>query len=633
MLFAAMKKLPPSFFGRSFIFWILLVCVLYCCLEYYYLSHAIFTTDDFWLAFHIYQYKHSIPYRDFAPYKTVLGYYLYLLPMCLSSDPIKPLLYVKETAVVVNAFFMMILSVRLRQFYSDRAILAALILVAFSHLFLIYSSEIRVDLLAYWLCALAVILIFENKMVFAGLCLGFGFLISQKSAWYIVAIDMAFLSFCLSGLSYKKIVKQLLLLNSVLIAVIGGYIVFWAGFSSLDVVWHSVFYEAYLVSTLDSYRALQAQYWLSVLQNNALLLLLWPLAFISLFVLPKGEDIFFRRVFLFILTSMMFLFLCFYRQAFPYNFVVLAPIFFLLYTDFFAWLMRIFHAEYLTKWSDQCLFGLLLFYALAFIGLSLYLGLHGIHFLMVLVPLALAYLLFSEKKTENVKSAASTLIYLPIVFLGMICPVIWFGNVMSGMDNRYQFSMVSLLNTLLKEGDEYVAGVPLLYNKAQPTPGLKHLVMPSLDYMKHPDATIAHVLLPSLYLAPVSSQQIIQSLQDRPVKVYVNNNRFRLLPADLQDYFAAHYAHFWGSIYVYAPSVEKNETGIQIAFDGDYKLVGKNAVFLDHEQVWPNHDVYLKKGYHDARASTGYRLVLIPHVGSAYLDAAFQDDDWAALVL
>jgi hypothetical protein len=37
--------------NRYFIYWVLLALFFYASIQFYYLSHGIFTTDDFWLAF------------------------------------------------------------------------------------------------------------------------------------------------------------------------------------------------------------------------------------------------------------------------------------------------------------------------------------------------------------------------------------------------------------------------------------------------------------------------------------------------------------------------------------------------------------------------------------------------------
>jgi hypothetical protein len=175
--------------------------------------------------------------------------------------------------------------------------------------------------------------------------------------------------------------------------------------------------------------------------------------------------------------------------------------------------------------------------------------------------------------------------------------------------------------------------VPLLYDKPQPIAGLKHLVAPALDYMQHPSAIRARILLPSLYLAPVTSAQIVQALQDHPVKFYVNNNRFRLLPESVLSYFADHYKQFCGSIYVYSPLIKPGEAQMRIAFDGNYQVMASGSVSIDHEWVLPDAKVYLRKGTHFSDASRNYRLVLIPNYVAKYTDILCQSDKWDLVAL
>src|SRR3990167_3164419 len=50
------------------------VVVTYVIVQCIFVSWSAFSTDDFWLAYHNLQYKNTLPYRNFSPYKSVLGY-------------------------------------------------------------------------------------------------------------------------------------------------------------------------------------------------------------------------------------------------------------------------------------------------------------------------------------------------------------------------------------------------------------------------------------------------------------------------------------------------------------------------------------------------------------------------------
>jgi hypothetical protein len=91
--------------GRRFFYAILLaLCVAYFGVETYFITHNIFSADDFWLAYHTYHYKTGLPYKDFSPYKTVLGYYLMLLPMLVTQGSIAGLFAIKILLAAVNTF-------------------------------------------------------------------------------------------------------------------------------------------------------------------------------------------------------------------------------------------------------------------------------------------------------------------------------------------------------------------------------------------------------------------------------------------------------------------------------------------------------------------------------------------------
>src|SRR5439155_748643 len=132
------------------------------------------------------------------------------------------------------------------------------------------------------------------------------------------------------------------------------------------------------------------------------------------------------------------------------------------------------------------------------------------------------------------------------------------------LNGHYQKYMLNLTAEILASGGDYVAGVPLFYDKNLPIPGLKHIVLPSQDYLNHPTQALQAVMnLPSLYITPATSKDIIASLQKSSVKLYVNNERLQTVPLDIKKYLDTEYQHFWGSIYLYAPQIAAGKTIIR----------------------------------------------------------------------
>lgn len=179
--------------SRNSVLAMFLFCLAYIGFQLVYINHVAITVDEFWFAHRIYQFKSHLPYRDFSPYKTVLGYYLLLLPMLSGHGLMQPLLYMKNTLALLNGVLFFITSFWLTRFFSKSAVLTSLILIICSEFFLAYSADIRVDLLAYWFCLFSVLFLYENKYALAGMALGIGFLVSQKVLWYIFASDCVLL--------------------------------------------------------------------------------------------------------------------------------------------------------------------------------------------------------------------------------------------------------------------------------------------------------------------------------------------------------------------------------------------------------------------------------------------------------
>ena len=145
---------------RVYLWLLTIIFLTYLVLQGCYIAYAKFSMDDFWLAYHTIHYKTGLPYRDFSPYKSVLGYYVFLVPMTFFHGVLNPLLYTKAWIVLLNVGFLGGASFWMRKFFSQKAIIMSLLLVISTPTFLLYSSEIRVDLLAYWFCLISVLFLF-----------------------------------------------------------------------------------------------------------------------------------------------------------------------------------------------------------------------------------------------------------------------------------------------------------------------------------------------------------------------------------------------------------------------------------------------------------------------------------------
>lgn len=617
--------------SRACLWLILFFFSLYGVFQFFYLQYAAFSVDEFWFAHNIYQYKTHLPYRDFMPYKSVLGYYLLLLPFDFAY--LAPLLYTKYFIVAVNTVCFTLAALWAKKFFPSSAVLCTLALLLFSEFFLLYSGNLRVDIFAYWLCLLAVFLLFEQRFVWAGLCIGCAFLFSQKALWYICATHVGLFSTWIFVERTKKYFWQCVLFNLVVSSVILLYIGFWAYFSSLAIVLHNLFYEAYLIAALNWYETARKVFWFVTLQHNPLVFLIWPLTLFSLIITKKEDDLKAKRIFIIPYAFVLIVSLILYKQVFPYYMTAVIPAFFLLYIVFFAWLFDFlknksaYHIRYMGHrgiWAWLLIYSAVLCYVLIKFNLPIQ------FFMIVLLPFLLGMLITAAShhlylKLEAVMAPA---LFFLLFLMGIWLPLTLMIEQLPDRNGAYQKSMLAITASLLHPDEDFVAGIPLFYNKDQPIAGLMHLVGPQLAYLHHPSMQLKSIMLSSLYLSPTNTEEVIHALEMGHVKLYVNNYRMQALPWSLKKFLASQYAHFWGSIYLYAPMVQAGNSRLMIKFAGKYQIESVQAITLDGKKFLPQATVNLTAGYHRSEGRRAYRLKLAPSVPVEWLIPSMQQDEW-----
>jgi hypothetical protein len=619
---ASLRESPQLYY------WIIgSLCLIYLVIQLGFISYEKLTVDDLWLSYHTYQFKSLLPYRDFAPYKTTLGYYVLLMPMSIFHGVIMPLLCTKAFIAFINATLLSFTAVWMKRFFSGQAIILSALILIFSQFFLNYSAEIRVDILAYWLCLISILLIFEKKLTLAGIVSGLSFAISQKALWYVLATNFALGGFWIYHACSLKMLRQIISYNLATLAIIILYIAFWAFFSDLHTVLHNVFYEAYLVFAIDSYDYGRLVLWQSILWDNSLYFLLLPLPLLSLFIIPEPDRHRGLRIFIILLAAIILFSIISYKQPFPYNMPATFPAFFVLYAAMFSWLHAIFSSRsyQIVSIGKAGILSLLVIYLIGLICLIRYFLLPIYPFMILLIPLALgAYILYPIGRKE-----LFTVIIVTTCITGILFPTIGFIRLLPELNGKYQKYTLNLSDAILANGGDYVAGVPLFYNKNLAIPGLKHIVLPSLVYLYHPSEKLLPVMnLPSLYLTPSTSEQIVESLKNSAVKLYINNERLEGVPPLIKNYLATQYQHFWGSIYLYAPTVNAGKQIIKIKFAGTYKINSKKPISLQGRKLRPGTVVVLSAQDYASKASQSYRLVLIPAINLSLLKPEYQQDTW-----
>jgi hypothetical protein len=319
-----------------------------------------------------------------------------------------------------------------------------------------------------------------------------------------------------------------------------------------------------------------------------------------------------------------------YKQPCPYNIQAEFPAFFVLYAAVFSWLIAFFRAPINLRSSLAAgLYCFLYSYSFALLYLIHGFALPWPSYFICLLPLVVAAHLMAPQLRNKLQALAIAL----LTFLGIVMPTYHFTQLLPQLNGHYQKYMLTLADALLQEGGDYVAGVPLFYNRHQPVPGLKHIVLPALNYLYHPSKDMLPVMnLPSLYLTPDTTEQIIASLKKSTVKLYINNERLQSTPPAIQQYLKTQYQHFWGSIYLYAPQVEAGRQRVQLKFTGWYRVEGSVPVVLNHYVLAPGTEIRLVTGEYASVAKAAYRLTWIPAILTENLAKEYQQDAWQQTV-
>lgn len=625
-----MNNQHPSFPDKKasyFFYSLLLICFCYLLFEYFFIPYAALVADEFVFVRHIYEYTFHLPYRDFSPYKATLGYYLLSLPLFFSHTLLTPLFYIKEEIALINAVCIAFSGYYASLFFNKKAVLLTLLAILSNQLFLIYASDLRVDMLTSWICLFAAINILQQRFYLAGTLLGIAFLISQKALWYFFAMNGGMFICYLCFFSSIYSMRSILFFNAATILTLGVYIVCWSLVSNFSTVFYSLFYEAYIQSGINWYLPIYFICWQIVLTHGPVLFLLWPLTFMGLFNPSYSNIMTQRRLFIVSFAFIALLLFIVYRQPFPYNFVFMIPAFFLLYADFFSWLFEkntLFNKNSL---SLPIIF-LIFFYIFIIFSCIIIFSLPKINYFISLFPITIYAFFYAKNKTF---SSISFYIFISIFLLtGIFYPLYESLRASKILNGKYQQTMITLVNNLLEKDGDYVSGIPFLYKKDQPIDGLKNLIGPAVAYLYKPSDKLSTLLLPSLYLSPTTTNKVIADFEKTSVKVIINNYRMMLLPKKLKNYIDKNYQHFYGSLYLYSPTLLPSQLSFYLKFTDFYrvKTYSKAKIFIDGKLISSGKIIHLKKGDHVSDANKTYRLILIPQIKNVPLDPHFQQDEW-----
>lgn len=603
---------------RQFLLLLLALCGAYLGFEYWFNQYAMISVDEFWFAHRTYQYKDGLPYRDFSPYKTVLGYYILLLPMLVSSGILHTLIVMKNFIALLNAVVLLIASCWLTKYFSRTGVLCSLALLSCMEIMLTYSTNIRVDLIAYWFCLFSFLCILDRRILLAGIFIGLGFAASQKSVWFLFASNVALTLHWLANHFRRENFLNLVKFNTTAAIAIILYLGFFSLLTDWHTVLHNVFIEAAAMYHLDWYDASRKLYWQVILTLNPLPFLLAPLTLISLMTKHDQEYQQRRLVIVYALTIIGCLMP--YKQVFPYYMQVTLPAFLLLYAAFFSWCISFFSSQQTFPYPAR-------------INIFLFCYSTGVIFTVVYLRLPAAYLMILVFPMLILLRTQAMIATISIVFLGLIYPGSLTIAKLIHLNGAYQKANLAAINTLLDDGSNYTAGIELVYNKTQPIAGLRHLMGPAIDYLYQPDKKLLPVMTSALYEDPnATPASIVAAIHESRVKFYVNNYRMHALPPALKNYLASEYRHYWGSIYLYAPVVHAGTRHVVLRFSGNYRVLASSSVKINDNMIMNNAIIHLGAGNIKTLASRDFRLALMPDKNIKGMQTAFQQDEWEKMI-
>lgn len=320
--------------GPSFRVCIGALAVGYFALQIAYICSLPLVMDEFQGAYSVYQFRSLLPYRDFSPYKTTLGYYAQLLPLLLVRDQWIALLASKVFLAGVNTALIITFASVLRKWYSPASVILATVLMVLMSNFLERSSELRVDMLTAWTGGAGLLLLLRQRSGWAGFVTAVSFLVSQKGVYFALAANAGIVLECIVY-AQREANRRWLRFNSAFSATIAFYLLAWSLFAPLGTVFRDTFGASTAVAISNPYPGIRAQFWIQSVFRNPFYYGLAVLAFGSLVRRATGEARDCRVTFLAGYFAAIFSLFLWHKQPWPYFFVFLAPVVVVLHSDFF----------------------------------------------------------------------------------------------------------------------------------------------------------------------------------------------------------------------------------------------------------------------------------------------------------
>ncbi len=570
----AAGRLQAALVGDRGFAWAIALCTLfYLVLQIVYGLRMPLADDEFAGAKAAFRVTEQLPYRDYSPYKTVLGYYIQSLPLRLTDGLWAGILLIRVEMAVINALVLAFAAFRLKRHFRGSAVAFAFGLLVVMSTFVERSWVLRVDMLGSLFGLLSLVFLLERRAGVAGVIAGLGFLVSQKNVYFILAGGAALGTWWLwrlwrrreadpetsAGETPGRAFRDLALYSSAVLIMLLAYFGAWSQVGSFEQAVVRVAERSADVGLTDRPFVCSRQFWGQTLTRNPGF---YGIAGLALVTLVPGvwRRRRWRDWMLLVYGSGVVALSVWHKQPCPYFFVLLIPTLFVLTADLF---------DRLGRWSP---------------------GGAG----------------WSPRQ-----QAVAALVYFG---LGLLVPLSRLPRTLE-RDNGFQSHNVALADALLGPDDGYIASLPILYDRRQ--------AVSEFGWLDDIKRRRLHRKSREELL------ELIARLEQARLKLVIMNYRMEDLPPLLRDYLVYHFAHFWGNVYLYAPYVGVGQSEFPIEFDGLYQVdlkEGPESVLIDGRPVTHGELLRLTRGQHRKESRGSVRLRFMPEdLDPALLEARYRE--------
>ncbi|MCB0324193.1 MAG: hypothetical protein KDD69_11500, partial [Bdellovibrionales bacterium] len=292
--------------------------------------------DEFDGAYDVYRLASELPYRDFKPYKTVLGYYVQLPALFAAISSWNGIMLVRLQMAVLNAVLLFAATLWLgKRFGKAPSVLALLLWISMSS-WITRSAEVRVDTMTAWAGLLSLLLLLDRRYLLAGLAAGVSFLISQKAVYYFAATGLSLAALWLLTNERRRVGSAIVHFTGAGVALIAVYLGAWSLVATPDATNQATFLSHTDIALRPMY-SIRREFWQQTVEQNVLFYVLSIVGSILCLTGNRRKDLVDERHFILGLYGvLLWAFGLWHKQPWPYFFVILIPTFAVLNAAAFA---------------------------------------------------------------------------------------------------------------------------------------------------------------------------------------------------------------------------------------------------------------------------------------------------------